>query len=235
MAAADEQRGVMAPIFVKLIERLSRQEITALCDADRMALIPAIHLLAEWRDKRAYRPFLNLLRRPTHTLDCLLGDSMTETGFRVIAGTFDGDLSPVFAGVLDTRADIYARSTMMSALVLIAHLNPELRPAIEGFIRCFRENQPTAPTDLLIGWMETVADLDLVDMSDEVRALFDHGLIPQSYCDFSAFLGDLQATQEANGNLGNKRYRQGLISDSIAELSEWHCYSDAYFEPQRAI
>jgi hypothetical protein len=66
-----------------------------------------------------------------------------------------------------------------------------------------------------------------------VRRSHSPGVIPRDYCDFSDFLEDLHATRDA-GAPGNPRYAHGLITDSIAELSKWHCYTDAFFEQQRS-
>ena len=234
MAAAGERRDEMTPIFVALVERLGRQQISSMRDADLMALIPIFYLLGEWRITHAYRPLLHMLRRPTRALDHTLGDAVTEVSFRVIAGTFDGDLQPLFEAILDLRADDFARSSLMSALVLIAVLHPDLRPAIEDFIRTFRTHHQKASSDLLWSWTETISDLGLEDMTETVRELFDTGLIPKDYCSFSDFLEDLQTTHDAKGVPGNRRYSKDLITDSIAELSQWHCYSDAFFEKQKA-
>ena len=234
MAAAGERREEMTPIFVELVERIGRQQVSSMRDADLVALIPVFYLLGEWQITHAYRPLLHLLRRPTRTLDHTLGDAVTEVSFRVIAGTFDGDLQPLFDAILDLRADDFARSSLMSALVLIADLHPDQRPAIEGFIRTFRARHVKASTDVLLGWTEAISDLGLEDMAEAVRELFDKGLIPKDYCDFSHFLEDLHATRDANGVPGNPRYEKGPITDSIAELSKWHCYTDAFFEQQKA-
>lgn len=234
MAAATEQRDVMAPVFIALLDRISRQRSGAMSDADLMALIPATYLLTQWRETRAYHPLLRLLRRPTKTVDLTLGDAVTESAFRMVAGTFDGDLNPLFDAILDLSADDFARGAMMCALVLIAQLNPTLRPEIENFIRSFLTRQPKAPPDLLISWADVVADLGLEDMSETVQAVFDKGQIPKDYYDFSDFLGDLEATRAAGGVPTSPRYRHGLIEDAIEELSRWYCYSVAYFEKQKA-
>jgi hypothetical protein len=233
MAAARVDRDTMAPVLIDLINRLTSQRIAAMDDRDVIALIPAFHLLGEWRETRAYRPILTLLRQPTRILDHLLGDALTETAFRVVAGTFDGDLQPLFEAILDRKADEFARSSLMSALVMIAQLHPEHRAAIDAFFRSFLTRFPEAPEDVLTGWMDVIADLGLEDMTEDVRALFETGLIPPEYCDFGHFLEDLQATLDSGGIPGNRRYRQALITDAIHELSRWHCYTDEFFARQR--
>jgi hypothetical protein len=234
MAAAGKRRDEMTPIFVELISRIGRQSVSSMRDADLVALIPVFYLLGEWQVTHAYRPLLHLLRRPTRTVDHTLGDAVTEVSFRVIAGTFDGDLQPLFEAILDLSADDFARSSLMSALVLIAVLHPDQRPSIENFLRTFRKRHVKASTDVLLGWTEAISDLGLEDMAEPVRELFDKGLIPKDYCDFSDFLEDLHASRDENGVPDNPRYEKGLITDSIAELSKWHCYTDAFFEQQKA-
>ena len=233
MAEARASREKMLPIFVDLVSRLSRQRIPAIKDADLMALIPVFHMLGEWQDPRAYRPLIQMLRRPTPVLDHLLGDAVTETSFRVIAGTFDGDLQPLFDAVEDRKADEFARSSLISALVLIAKLHPPQRAMIEKYVRSFRQRCPKAPTDVLAGWMDAVAALGLDDMSEAVQDVFEKGLIPEDYCDFGHFLEDLEATRKGNVSAASRRYQNSLITDAIGELSKWHCYTDDYLDQQK--
>jgi Protein of unknown function (DUF1186)/SEC-C motif len=233
MVAAGADRETMGPIFVDLINKLGTQSISAMKDDEVISLIPVFHLLGEWDDPSAYRPLVHLLRRPTRTLDYLLGDAVTETSFRVMAGTFDGDLQPLFEAIEDPNADEFARSSLMSALVLIAQLHPVHRATIEDYFRTFRSRCPEVPSDVLTGWMDSIADLGLEDMSEEVSTVFDEGLIPEDYCDFGHFLEDLRATRDADGVPANRRYRKSLITDAIDELSKWHCYSDAFFANQK--
>jgi hypothetical protein len=233
MAEAGARREEMVPIFVDVVDRLARQRISEMQDSDLMALIPVFHLLGEWQDPRAYRPLVQMLRRPTQVIDHLLGDAVTETSFRVIAGTFDGDLQPVINAIEDKKADEFARSSLMSALVLIAQLHASQRPVIEDYFRSFRQRCPKAPTDVLTGWMDAIAALGLEDMSEAVRDVFDKDLIPQDYCDFGHFLEDLDATRKGSVSPANRRHQKLLITDAIDELSKWHCYSDDFLKQQK--
>ncbi|MEI4233751.1 DUF1186 domain-containing protein [Roseovarius sp. D22-M7] len=230
MAAAREDRDTMAPIFVDLVTRLATQDLPEMRDDDMTALIPVFHMLGEFREPRAYRPLLRLLRQPSENPEAILGDALTETSFRVIAGTFDGDLQPLFEAIEDPKAYEFSRAALMDALVLIAQLYPDRRATIEDYVRTFRSRHPEdLPLEVLIGWMDAIANLGLEDMTEEVRAAFEKKLIPPDYCDFSHFLEDLQATQDADGAPANRRYQKPLITDAIDELSRWHGYSDAYF------
>jgi hypothetical protein len=232
MAAARTERDTMAPIFVDLVERLAHQQRAEMQEGEITALIPVFHMLGEFEEPRAYRPLLKLLRQPSKTLDYILGDAVTETSFRVVAGTFDGDLQPLFDFILDDAADVFARSSLMDALVLIVQLHPETRNSVADFFRSFRQIYETEDADLLIGWIDAIAELGLTDMEPEIRATFDAGLIPKDYCALHDILGDIEASVAAGGTPVNPRYKLGLISDAIEELSKWHGYSDAYLARQ---
>ena len=233
MAAARTDRETMAPILVGLVRRLGAQRIAEMDDADVMALIPVFHLLGEWQEPTAHRPLVHLLRRPADVLDYLLGDAITETSYRILAGTFDGDLGLLFAAVDDGKADEFARSSFLHALVLIAQTRPEHRDAIVDFFRSFLTRCPASPQIVLVGWMDAIADLGLEDMTGQVQALFQEGRIPPAYCDFEHFLEDLKATLDAGGAPAGRRNQKSLITDAIDELSRWHCYTDAFFAEQK--
>lgn len=233
MAAARADRDTMVPIFVDLVDRLANQQLVEMEEGEITALIPIFHMLGEFQESRAYRPLLMLLRQPSKTLDYLLGDAVTETSFRVLAATCDGDLQPLFEFVEDATADVFARSSMIDALVLTALLHAENSDAIAAFFRNFRQHCGDEDTDMLIGWMEAVADLGLADMEPELRATFEAGLIPSDYCVADEVLRDLKATSESGSITINSRYKSGLITDAIEELSKWHGYSDAYLAKQK--
>ena len=233
MTEARARSEEMVPIFVDMISHLARQSISEMKDSDLMTFIPIFHMLGEWQEPRAYRPLVQMLARPTNVIDHLLGDALTETSFRVIAGTFDGDLQPLFDVIENKKADEFARTALMNALVLIAQLHPTQRPVIEDYFRTFRQRCPKASSDVLTGWTDAVANLGLEDMSETVRVVFDKGLIPKNYCNFGHFLEDLGATLEANGSPANRRYQNSLITDAIEDLSKWHCYSDAFLTQQK--
>ncbi len=233
MAEAGKRREEMVPIFVDLVRRLSGQRIVDMNDSDLMALIPVFHLLGEWRDPSAFRPLVHMMRLPTKVVEHLLGDAITETGYRVIAATFDGDLQTVFAAIDDRKADEFARLSLMHALTLIAQQHPDQRPTIEAYVRTFRQRRPKPPVELLTGWMDAIATLGLEDMSEAVREAFDQDLIPKEYCDFEHFLDDLNETLNDAPSASRLHDKDPLITSAIEELAKWHSYSDEFLVRQK--
>jgi Protein of unknown function (DUF1186) len=84
MRAAGERRHAAAPVLVDFVERYLAGETSA-CEFEA-ALFFAFHLLGEWRENSAYRPLARLLALEPSKVNDLLGDAITETSHRVMAG-----------------------------------------------------------------------------------------------------------------------------------------------------
>ena len=234
MAAALENPALILPRFLELIDRLNRAKLKDIQDRDLCAVIPVFHMLGQLREPRAYRPLLKLFQRPTEILDEILGDALTETGYRVIAGTFDGEFEPIFDAIENSKADEFARSALFDALVLIAKTSPEHKAEVSNYFRQFRNRCKEENSDVLVGWIEGIVDLGLTDMEPEVRATFDAGVIPSDYCSPDDVLNELHRIAETGQLPTNHRYDRGLITDCIAELSTWHGYSQEYLAPRQS-
>src|SRR5262249_28274596 len=111
--AASANPEAVVPRLLDVIERYLQGELTPKT-ADLIFL--GVHLLAEWREKAAYRPLVRLLRSPEEVVEYALGDCITETSHRVMAAVFDGDPQPLYDLILDPAADEYVRSRMCEAL-----------------------------------------------------------------------------------------------------------------------
>ena len=81
--------GEAAPIFRAELERAADGLCASEGEADRLFL--GLHVLGGGRDTLSFQPLLRLLRRPEEELDRLLGDAVTMTLPRLVAGTFDSD------------------------------------------------------------------------------------------------------------------------------------------------
>lgn len=234
LKAAGQSRDAMVPIFLDYIGKLQTAKIDGL---DRMgAFVFIFFLLGEWREAQAYRPLANLLRRDPEFLDALLGDSITEASARVMAGVFDGDLQPLFEILLDDAADSFLRGEMFDTLAIVALENPNLRPQITQFLIAFFDLTGTVTgEEVWWSWAECIAALGLANMDTAVRAVFASGLITPDHSRLEDFTERLNATV----SVGRPEWFTGissntLISDAIAELEPWYCFTPEYLAKKAA-
>jgi len=232
LLAAGQSREAMVPMFLDYIDRLQAAKIADLDDMD--ATVFVLYLLAEWRETRAYRPLAKLLRRDPAFLDALLGDTITEASARIMAGVFDGDLQPLFDILLDDTADSFVRGEMFDTLAIVVLANPELRPRITAFLTDFFDLTGTVTgEEVWWAWAECIAALGLAPFETQVRAVFDSGLITPDHSVFGDFTERLQATVAAGRpEWFTSQSSNTLITDTIAELESWYCFTPEYLAKQ---
>jgi len=234
LEAAAQSRDAMVPVFLDYIGKLQTAKID---DLERMdAFVFIFFLLAEWRETRAYRPLAKLLRRDPEFLDALLGDTITEASARVMAGVFDGDLKPLFDILLDDDADGFVRGEMFDTLAIVALEDPALRPQITQFLTDFFDLTGTvAGEEVWWAWAECIAALGLANMDTAVRAVFESGLITPDHSRIEDFTERLQATVDAGRPEWFTRISSNrLITDTIAELEPWYCFTPEYLAKKAA-
>lgn len=233
MRAATAHREVMTPIFIELITRLSSCPTSDETPAEDWQLAPVLHLLAEWREPKAYKPFLAMMRRDEIALDYLLGDTVTESADRIMASVFDGDLAPLIAAVEDADAFDFARASMLRALVFISLEHKSLRPEVEAFIRDFRNRHEDLSEELLYNWVAGIAALGMEDMVEQVRATFELGEISSMLAGFEDFEADFQSALGTPDSSAFQENGPFVIESAIDEMQWWYCYSKEYREKKR--
>jgi hypothetical protein len=128
------------------------------------------HLLGQWREKAAYRPLAQLLRRPREEVDVILGSVITETTHRVMAAVFDGDPRPLYDLILDPKADEFIRSRMFEALAMVTLRGELPREEAAHFLRtCYAELEPQEENFTWDGWQCGIAMLGLAELKPEVE------------------------------------------------------------------
>jgi uncharacterized protein YecA (UPF0149 family) len=221
--AASADRAHMAPEFLRAVEEfLSRGGDQSAKDM----LFFIFHLLGDWREKSAYRPLARLLGCPRDDLDGVFGDCITETTHRVMAAVFDGDPGPIYNLIRDPKADEFIRSRMLETIAMVT-LNGELsRAEAARFLReCHAELEPQDESWMWHGWQSAIAMLGLAELKPLVEQAFARGLISVTWLTLKHFEEDLQQAIDNPDGLPLSAPREfTLFGDTIAELSEWHCF-----------
>ena len=193
-----------------------------LSDQDAGLLFYGVHILGGARDTVSFQPLLRLLRRPIEELDDLLGDAITESLPKIVAGVFDGDESALFAAVLEPDIDEFVRVALLSAATFLTWDGRIDMAAMRAFLVQF-ETDRTAEREEYdwCGWQAAVATLGLRDLAPRVRAVFDAGLISDELMRFDDFEEDLRVAEENPKDI-NRFHLQGLgYIDDVIEALEW--------------
>src|SRR5208283_4339292 len=95
-----------------------------------------VFLLADWREKAAYRPLARVMRFPWVSHDKMLGEpALEEPGYRIMVAVFDGDPKFIFDIILDLDANSSVRFWQWHALTLLALEGKLDRAVVADFAR----------------------------------------------------------------------------------------------------
>jgi Protein of unknown function (DUF1186)/SEC-C motif len=173
------------PDIVATFERARTEELDR--PSERL-LFRGAHILGAARLKGGYRPFIALLTGPPDLVDYLLGDAITETLPKILAGMFDGDIELLLALIDNGKVDEWVREAALKALAFLAFDGWVDPVAAEEFLTRF-EQQNAAPAGDAIwhGWMTAVAMLGLERLSARVYAAFEDGRIAKEFANESDY------------------------------------------------
>lgn len=230
MVEAGLHQEEMIPVFLDLIHRLRRAGPGTAAEDDLAVFLFAFFLLGEWRDARAYRPLAALLRHDSAFLDALLGDALTESTARVIAGVFDGDLMPLLEVLEDASADVFVRCQMIDALVMIARSHPDKVAEIHTYLKALFSSDVEKPGELWESWAFAVADLGLTHLEPLVVQAYENEWISPEISRIGDFRSALkEATELGASGWFHQSRNSRPIESAIDELSGWYCF----FNPDR--
>lgn len=231
---ADQHRDELAPFLVEVLARVAADPSTAAHD-DYVLHQYAMHLLATWRDTRAYAPLLAWGRLDDPTLDTVLGDALTESYGRNLAAVCGGDVAPLKALIEDAEVSVWVREAAVTALVVrVLEGDDERLPLVQYLVDM--GEQETARISALDGLSEgaglieslarAAGNLVAVEMRALVERWFDEGLIDLLWYSRDKFNADLSRTfEEAQAYALGKG--SGYVIDVEAEIGGWSGFTEA--------
>jgi hypothetical protein len=204
---------------------LDRACIERLDTASSRLLFRGLHILGGRRVTAIYRPLIAFLRGPPDRVDELLGDAVTETLSKILAGAFDGDAKPLHALVADNAVDPYVREAGLLALSFLCFEARIDREGFETFLLRMDDDKwfPHDDDVMWHAWMSAVAILGIESLVPRVRAAFADGRISPDYCGESHFDDLLKAAiQRPDDRTRLAREQMGYIEDVLDELQGFH-------------
>jgi hypothetical protein len=192
-------------------------------------LFRGIHILGGRQLPAAFRPFIEFLRGPGERADELLGDAITETLSKILAGLFDGSDEPLRSLIVDTKVDPFVRSASLRAMGTLCFDRQIDRETFANFLRQLDEQHLLTQDDgvLWYAWMCVIGVLGMNELAERVRAAFADGRIASHLCaekDFDHLLGDALARPDDRKRLADEE--MGTIEDVLAELEAYPPWND---------
>jgi hypothetical protein len=194
----------------------------------------AMHLLAAWRDTRAFRPLVQLGHHAEDAVESMLGDVVTETYGRALASVCDGDLSPLQALAEDVNASIWSRHAALKAMTVRALEGDADRAVVIDYLADLGErealrlgaaNAPIATFELIDAVVSNATDLSAVSMLPAIRQWFADRLLDESIAGEAWVAAHIaRSPEESLAQL--RQYNDSYLADVASEMSWWSGFRD---------
>jgi hypothetical protein len=231
IALANEHREEVAPYLVASLEAIAANPTPAR-DGEYMLHLYAMHILATWRDQRAYRPLAQIGRNAEDIVDELMGEVVHETYGRALASTCDGDLAPIRELIEDPAASIWARAAALEGLSVLALEGGADRNVVIDYLASLGEREAARlrtdrpDTVELLDWIVSAAtDVGAISLLPAIRSWFADDFLDESIAD-EAWVAQHIALSTAECLTQLRRKKNSYITDVAEEMAWWSSFSD---------
>jgi hypothetical protein len=209
------------PALLGVLERAAVRE--PLSEDDQSLLFRGLHILGGARRPAAFAPLLDLLRRPDDDLDPLLGDAITMTLPRIVAGVFDGDVAALFAAIEDVARDQFVRGALFGAATFLTWDKRIDGAAMRALLERFFSTRIAPPGDYCwVAWADAIALLGERDLAENVREACRQELVAPEHMGVEHFEQKLDEALRRPDDAGRfERAHLGYIEDVIVALEEF--------------
>lgn len=219
LAAAGPHAEALAARVIPLLRRAAAGSV--LLPREENLVFHGLYVLAAARHAPAFAPLVALLRAPSHVLEEILGDALTEDGPSLLVSLFDGDAGLLLAALEDPDIDDFARWPLFQALAYLAWQGRVPMAAAVDFLIRFHERDMLPPdSDGWGGWEAAMVLLGQAGHEEAIIARakgYEPRLRPDDIADIRARLA-AAAAHPADG----RRFAEARIApidDAAAALS----------------
>ena len=222
--AAIAQREEVTPELLRALEEAAEAP-EKFASREMMLHIFASYLLAQFRDKRAYRPLAKILAAPGDTADKLFGGTITERLENILASVYDGDPEPVKRLVEGEDVYEYVRGAAVDTFMVLTHTGQIPREEVVNYYRdLFRGKLRREYHQVWNALGCAVGDLPAPELLGDLRQVFKDGLVDPGYAGLAELERDALVPFEKKDNWKREKL-SSLVSDAVSEMSWWAAFA----------
>ena len=226
LEAAVEQREAITPELLGILEyTLANAEELAFEDREDVYFghIHALHLLAQFRERRAFPLVVRFCELPGETQYELLGDTSVE---RILASTFDGDTDALKRIIENPESYAYARWAALDTLLVLVRMGVKQRDEVMAYVQeLFREKLERVASPAWDGVVHCAMTLYPGEVWADIEQAFAEDLVDLG-------VADVRYIEEVRAK-GKERVLEdffidvpGPIDDTVKELEHWACFRE---------
>ncbi len=215
----------ITPELLKIIEH-STQNIDELLEKEKyFAYLFATYLLAQFREKKAYKLLIDFFSIPSNKPLKVTGDLVTEDLGRILASVYDGDISLLKSLIEKENANEYVRSAALETLLVLVVEGIKTREEIINYFKELFESKLVREASMV--WNALVARSVVLyseEVYEDIKKAYDDELVEEFFISFEDVENALKVGKEETTNKLKADARYSLIKDVISELGNWACF-----------
>jgi hypothetical protein len=215
----------ITPHLLAVIDEAERDPQAAIQSQGR-ALLYALHLLAQFRERKAYPLIIRFLCTGGDHADYLLGDTTTEGLNQILASVYDGDIAPLQVLVSCPTANEWVRASAVKAHTVLVLWGLMDRSVMIDYLRyMFNNGFETLPDPVRSALVRAAWDIHPGELMDDLRKVLNMGLV-DPFC-LSRNSIEECAAEPVESILEDSRRdaHLSLISDTVEEMEWWACFN----------
>ena len=231
VAEAQASREEITPHLLEVITELASDPAQAI-GTGYMLHLYAICLLAEFRERRAYRPLIALATQTEEIAEDLFGDFITANLGRAIASVCDGDIQPIKDLAENDSVSVWVRGAAIDALALrFLESEPDARD-VPQYLEALGNREAARLREQSADQRYTMFMSLIVLSCSEIGAAIALDSIRAWYADF--LVDETMITLEEVEDAAQKTFaecREGLmgrehgyVRSAIGEMDHWACF-----------
>lgn len=214
--AAVQQQEAITPELLRVIHEAAKNPVNFAERQDYMLHVFALFLLAQFRERGAYRPVLKMFAGPGETAFDLAGDVVTENLKNILGSIYDGDPAPLKALIENAEGNEYVRNAGLQTFVVLAHSGQMPREDVVRYYRSLFHGKLSRTDYTIWTWLVNAsADLPAPELMPEIRQVFAEDLINEIVSNLEDIEHDIVSARPHN----EENY--SLITDAISEMERW--------------
>jgi hypothetical protein len=217
-------REEIIPPLLEVLEAVARAPQSFAADPKRMIHIYAMYLLAQFRETRAYPLLVRIFSTPGELPMDLAGDVVTEDLGSILASVSEGDVSGITSLVENEQANEFVRSAALKGLVALVACGSRSRDEVMAYFRGLFRRLDRTPGLVWGSLASCCADLYPDDVVEDLRTVFDEGLVESFYMGWENIEDALEAGKAAAMIRLPQLYP--LIDDVEKEIAWWACFEE---------
>ena len=228
LAEAVENRDEITPELLEIIEFATGNIESLNEEKDYFAHIYAMYLLAQFREKRAYKLLINFFSIPGRiTLD-FTGDVVTQDLGRILASVYDGDVSLLKKLIENEKADEYVRSAAMNTLSILVVTGEKTRDEIINYFKeLFHGKLENKLSNVWNALVSESTELYPEEVFEDIERAFEEGLVEPFYTSLKNVEDTLKGGKEKCLNELKNNDSYSLIENTIREMEYWACFEQS--------